>query len=162
MTLIPGPSMIPYPISDSIWLANGSLLVGAGHQMFLYGQPNKPPSHEETRSASLFEYAARHNGPLEDYHPQMLLQCLLWGACSLIFWGLWGSGLINTGFLTEKVETVKDIIVNLARNIRETRAGNKRECDWQSIPIDHYLRKDGTVKSVCGARESIISELTKF
>lgn len=77
--------MVPYPISDSIWLANGSLLVGAGHQMFLYGQPNEPPSHGETRSASLFEYAARHNGPLEDYHPQMLLQCLLWGACSLSF-----------------------------------------------------------------------------
>jgi len=93
--------------------------------MFLYGQPNKPPSHGEKRSASLFEYAARHNGPLEDYHPQMLLQCLLW----------------------EKVETVKDIIVNLARNIRKTRAGDKRESDWESIPIDHYLRKDGPVKS---------------
>jgi hypothetical protein len=29
---------------------------------------------------SLFEYVARQNGPLEDYHPQMILQCLLWGA----------------------------------------------------------------------------------
>lgn len=28
---------------------------------------------------SLFEYVARRNGPLEDYHPQMILQCLLWG-----------------------------------------------------------------------------------
>lgn len=58
----------------------------------------------------------------------------------------------NTGFKTEKVETVKDIIVNLARNIRETRAGDKRESDWQSIPIDHFLRKDGAVKSVSWAR----------
>lgn len=71
--------MIPYPISDSIWLTNGSLLVGAGHQMLLYGQPNKGPSPTGGRSDSLFEYAARQNGPLEDYHPQMLLQCLLWG-----------------------------------------------------------------------------------
>jgi hypothetical protein len=71
-------SIIPYPISDSIWLANGSLLVGAGHQMFLFGEPNNdtPPT---AGSDSLFEYAARNNGPLEDYHPQMLLQCLLWG-----------------------------------------------------------------------------------
>jgi len=49
------------------------------------------------------------------------------------------------------VETVKEIIVNLARDIRETRAGNKRESDWQSIPIEHFLRKDGTVKSVSEA-----------
>jgi len=92
LMLIPGSSMVPYPISDSIWLANGSLLVGAGHQMFLYGQPNKPPSHGEKRSASLFEYAARHNGPLEDYHPQMLLQCLLWGAYNCFYFWLRGSG----------------------------------------------------------------------
>jgi hypothetical protein len=46
------------------------------------------------------------------------------------------------------VETVKDIIVNLARDVRETRAGNKRESDWQSIPVDRFLRKDDRVKLV--------------
>jgi hypothetical protein len=67
---------IPYPINDSIWLTSGSLLLAAGHQMFLYGTPlSETDSHTET----LFEYVARQNGPLEDYHPQMLLQCLLWG-----------------------------------------------------------------------------------
>src|SRR5215471_10004432 len=69
-------SFVPYPIKDSIWLAHGSFLVGAGHQMFLYSQPRL--SHGEP-AESLFEYVGRHNGPLEDYHPQMLLQCLLWG-----------------------------------------------------------------------------------
>ncbi|OBZ78887.1 Regulator of V-ATPase in vacuolar membrane protein 1 [Grifola frondosa] len=44
---------------------------------------------------SLFEHVARHNGPLDDYHPQMILQCLLW----------------------EKIELVKNIIVNLAKNL---------------------------------------------
>lgn len=48
----------------------------------------------------------------------------------------------------EKVETVKEIIVNLARDIEQTRAGDKTEHDWQSIPIEQYLRKDGTIKSV--------------
>lgn len=38
--------------------------------------------------------------------------------------------------------------MNLAHDIRETRAGNKRECDWQSIPVEHFLRKDGMVKLV--------------
>lgn len=75
-------SMIPFPISDSIWLENGSLLVGAGHQMCLFGQP-RPNSKGVAPSSpweSLFELVARQNGPLQDYHPQMLLQCLLWGA----------------------------------------------------------------------------------
>jgi hypothetical protein len=73
-------SMLPQPISDSIWLANGSFLVGAGPISLLYSQmqpPSNPP--DQRRSESLFEHVARHNGPLDDYHPQMLLQCLLWG-----------------------------------------------------------------------------------
>ena len=74
--------------------------------------------------------------------------------------GEWGRSIYWVS--TEKVETVKDIIVNLAHNIRKTRAGDKRESDWQSIPIDYYLRKDGPVKSVSGARESITSELAGF
>lgn len=46
---------------------------------------------------------------------------------------------------TEKVETVKEIIVNLARDIQQIRVGAK----CQSIPIEHFLRKDGMIKSVC-------------
>lgn len=76
-------SVIPYSISDSIWLTNGSLLVGAGHQMFLFGLP-KRDSRKEIETDSLFEYAARNNGPLEDYHPQMILQCLLWGTVNYL------------------------------------------------------------------------------
>lgn len=75
-------SFIPYPICDSIWLANGSLLIGAGHQMLLYDQSPAPQSLNSD-SETLFEYVARQNGPLDDYHPQMLLQCLLWGEYAL-------------------------------------------------------------------------------
>jgi hypothetical protein len=70
------PSFTPYPISDSIWLANGSFLVAAGQQMYLFSEPLM--TSEEKSSESLIEYVARQNGPLEDYHPQMLLQCLIW------------------------------------------------------------------------------------
>ena len=69
-------SMIQHQISDSIWLKGGSLLVGAGHLMSLYGQS----IGKEPREESLFEHVARHNGPLDEFHPQMILQCLLWGA----------------------------------------------------------------------------------
>ena len=46
--------------------------------MLQYGQcPDKGAA--ERSSAGLFEHVARLNGPLPDYHPQMILQCLLWG-----------------------------------------------------------------------------------
>ncbi|KAF7339771.1 WD repeat protein [Mycena venus] len=109
-------SFIPYQISDSIWLANGSLLVGAGHQMYLFGQQRPSPADNSPSSESLFEHVARQNGPLEDYHPQMLLQCLLW----------------------DKVELVKDIIVNLARDIGDS----KTRGNWTSMPIESFLRKE--------------------
>ncbi|KAJ7092570.1 WD repeat-containing protein [Mycena epipterygia] len=119
-------SFIPYQISDSIWLANGSLLVGAGHQMYLFGQ-QKPSAIDEAPQESLFEHVARKNGPLEDYHPQMLLQCLLW----------------------EKVELVKDIIVNLARDISESKAN----VNWTSMPIESFLRKETSRGSSFGHKK---------
>lgn len=77
--------MTPSHISDSIWLAGGMLLVGAGHQMFLYDnfEESTPQSSKpsDRKTENLFEVVASHNGPLEDHHPQMLLQCLLWGMC---------------------------------------------------------------------------------
>ena len=69
-------SMIPHPINDSIWLARGALLVSAGPFMCLF---DHPPDERGSTKESLFEYVARQNGPLTDYHPQMVLQCLLWG-----------------------------------------------------------------------------------
>ncbi|KAK0208168.1 RAVE protein 1 C terminal-domain-containing protein [Desarmillaria ectypa] len=110
-------SFIPYPISDSIWLANGSFLLGAGHQMFLYGQDVSSSRRSITSTLddeSLFDYVARQNGPLEDYHPQMLLQCLLW----------------------EKVELVKDIIVNLAKDVE----AGKSPRDFTTVPVERFLR----------------------
>ncbi|KAJ3966484.1 RAVE protein 1 C terminal-domain-containing protein [Lentinula raphanica] len=103
-------SSTPYPINDSIWLANSSLLIGAGHQMLLYGPPKSP------QLESLFEYVARQNGPLPDYHPQMLLQCLLW----------------------EKLELVKEIIVNLAKDLDNIHIRKS----WASFPVERFLSKN--------------------
>ena len=129
-------SFIPYPISDSVWLAHGSLLVGAGHQMLLFGQSRTDPG-----SDPLFEHVALHNGPLQDYHPQMLLQCLLWGPS---FPCVQQVNIMNGR--TEKVELVKEIIVNLANAIEE--AGNSNEIIWKSIAAEQFWRKDHTSKSV--------------
>ena len=48
--------------------------------MYLFSEPPYDDKRKNEKSAeSLMEYVARQNGPLDDYHPQMLLQCLLWG-----------------------------------------------------------------------------------
>ncbi|KAG7099019.1 hypothetical protein E1B28_000902 [Marasmius oreades] len=104
-------NFIPYSISDSIWLTGGSLLVGAGHQMLLYG------SGRNKETESLFEYVARNNGPLQDYHPQILLQCLLW----------------------DKVELVKEIIVSLAKAIEISFLSR---WTWHSLPVERFFKED--------------------
>ncbi len=75
-------SMLPHGINDSIWLSGGTLLIGAGHHILQYGQSHRR-IHGEGRNGTghvgLFEEVAKLNGPLPDYHPQMILQCLLWG-----------------------------------------------------------------------------------
>lgn len=45
--------------------------------MLQYGQ--EVPRHGQPATTGLFEDVTRLNGPLPDYHPQMILQCLLWG-----------------------------------------------------------------------------------
>ena len=70
--------MLTHEITDSSWLAAGSLLVGAGHHMLQYGQ--KTAGSDAVKAhPGLFEEVTQLNGPLPDYHPQMILQCLLWG-----------------------------------------------------------------------------------
>jgi hypothetical protein len=80
-------STLPFPISDSVWLADGALAVAAGHVLTLYTQPRG----REAPVESLFEHVALHNGPLEDYHPQMLLQLLLWGWYTFLCVGMFGA-----------------------------------------------------------------------
>ncbi|KAI0963718.1 hypothetical protein AcW1_000718 [Taiwanofungus camphoratus] len=122
-------SVMSHPISDSIWLARGSLLIGAEYFMCLYGQPD-PGSNSNAmeEQESLFEHVARHNGPLDEYHPQMILQCLLW----------------------EKVEVVKKVIVNLARNLES----EKNIHEWQGVPVEEFLRKDETPQTTYAPHRS--------
>lgn len=124
-------NFVPYPIIDSIWLANGSLLVGAGHQMFLYAQT---PSVDTGRTEwGLFEYVARINGPLEDYHPQMLLQCLLWGKLSL----------------------VKRIIVRMAQIFRTS-----ENFHWKPFAVEDYLQEELPMQPAMRHLESFDSLFT--
>ncbi|EJD52247.1 hypothetical protein AURDEDRAFT_159101 [Auricularia subglabra TFB-10046 SS5] len=97
----------PYPIADSIWLAGRAFLLGTGAQMILYGE--SPDDNKE----SLFDVVARENGPLDDYHPQMLLQCLLWG----------------------KIELVKLVITRLALALEKGE-------EYQRLPMEEFLKTE--------------------
>ncbi|EJF67065.1 hypothetical protein DICSQDRAFT_151429 [Dichomitus squalens LYAD-421 SS1] len=120
-------SMIPHPISDSIWLARGTLLVGAGHLQFMYGQKGQVGPIESEKE-SLFEHVARLNGPLDDWNPQMILQCLLWG----------------------KIELVKKVVINLSHNVES----GKSIHEWENLPIEEYFRTEHeTARPVKGPRK---------
>ncbi|KAI0271408.1 WD repeat-containing protein [Gloeopeniophorella convolvens] len=128
-------SLLPHPISDSIWLAYGSLLVGSGHHMCLYG-PSREPENGRIEEG-LFEHVARLNGPLPDYHPQMLLQCLLW----------------------DKFELVKEILVNLSRDMERMHQLQSDTFASTSVPVDHYLRKNRMTGPAANAHRRQYSSL---
>ena len=67
------------PISDLIWLSDGTLFVGTSHQVCQFGGVTEA-NQESSRHDRLLEHVAQMNGPLCEYHPQMILQCLLWGS----------------------------------------------------------------------------------
>lgn len=52
--------------------------------MLQYGQ-KRPNPLTEVAQPGIFEVVTRLNGPLSDYHPQMILQCLLWGKKILFY-----------------------------------------------------------------------------
>ena len=84
-------------ISDSIWLAGGSLAIGAGNQIYVFSRFIDRDAHVSSPTSDLervvldteqpedlFQLIAWRNGPLLDYHPTVLSQCLLWGKSDLV------------------------------------------------------------------------------
>lgn len=150
----------PNPISDSIWCAGGTLMIGAGHQVFCFGtfdsklesQPlalaasatshaDNPPRLRKDGAPdkpSLFERVARVNGPLPDYHPQMLLQCLLWGKS----WHIsmpYGSLTCFACCPADKVELVKNILVRLGKAFQHADSTGDDKLHWTPVEVEEYF-----------------------
>lgn len=71
------------PINDSIWIAGGSLAVGVGNQVYVFSRfidmkEVDPEDEDEDEPEDVFQLIAHRNGPLADYNPTTLHQCLLW------------------------------------------------------------------------------------
>ncbi|KAG9049871.1 regulator of (H+)-ATPase in vacuolar membrane [Tulasnella sp. UAMH 9824] len=117
-------SMSDSIISDSIWLSQGALLVSAAHQLYVFGEAHEPFLATSTsKSGSLFENVAIKNGPLDDFHPQLVLQCLLWN----------------------KLDLVKEIITLLAHNVASARSNEPGE--MKQLPLEHFWEDDDLVPS---------------
>ncbi|CED84427.1 RAVE (regulator of V-ATPase assembly) complex subunit RAV1/DMX protein, WD repeat superfamily [Phaffia rhodozyma] len=119
--------LTPEPIGDSIWLSDGSFAVGAGNQLFVYSRFFEPPSKRGNNEVELitglsrdvFEFVALQNGPLVDYHPQLLLQCLLWN----------------------KVELVKRILVQLHETIEDALFKGEDSISWATLAPSEFSEK---------------------
>ncbi|EPS40624.1 hypothetical protein H072_5490 [Dactylellina haptotyla CBS 200.50] len=88
--------LTPHPIGDSIWLSDGTLVIGCGNQLFIHPKDIQPldpddlsvqslwtPAGHDTRMETIFDVVSRINGPLPLYHPQFLQQCVLAGKMQL-------------------------------------------------------------------------------
>nr|XP_019048640.1 WD-repeat protein [Kwoniella bestiolae CBS 10118]OCF27570.1 WD-repeat protein [Kwoniella bestiolae CBS 10118] len=123
----------PVPISDSIWLAGGSLAVGTGNQIYLFsrflGRDSPSPSPvgsvksvamDEEEPEDIFQLIAHRNGPLVDYHPIQLGQCLLWN----------------------KADLVKNILLELGKSLRQCEEDGKKRIRFHRLdPSDFYSRR---------------------
>ncbi|KFY65385.1 hypothetical protein V496_02616 [Pseudogymnoascus sp. VKM F-4515 (FW-2607)] len=85
--------LTPHPIGDSTWLGRGSLLIGAGNQLFVYDKIFNVPASiaanlqlplRKEGQWDLFDAVTRLNGPLPVFHPQFLGQCILAGKLTIV------------------------------------------------------------------------------
>lgn len=153
------------PINDSIWLAGGSLAIGAGNQIYLFSRfldrdsPIPSPSasaHSVSLHAGepedLFQLIAWQNGPLLDYHPTVLAQCLIWGKpssppCSTT------RRLISAG----KMDLVKRILVDLHRNLKDSEDRGRKYLSYQRLdPFDFVAIKKNPAASPKSVRISFL------
>ena len=115
----------PHPIGDSTWLGSGSLVIGAGNQLFAYGKLITTsdemvsdlaiPTHSHA-SLNLFDVVSLLNGPLPIFHPQLLSQCILAG----------------------KLHQVENVILKLNKELKFFSDGESLD-SFLSIPAEQFF-----------------------
>ncbi|KAI4155167.1 MAG: hypothetical protein LQ340_001181 [Diploschistes diacapsis] len=117
----------PHPIGDSTWLGSGSLVIGAGSQLFVYdkfvasheeGVKELSISKRDNAVVDLFDVVSLLNGPLPMFHPQLLSQCILAG----------------------KLPLVQKVIIGLHRGLKYFTDGDALDSSL-SIPIEEFFEE---------------------
>jgi WD40 repeat protein len=115
----------PHPIGDSVWLRSGSLVIGAGNQLYLvdnHVSPHKELAQDLQSSISndtptlIHDLVRRLNGPLPVYHPQFISQCILAG----------------------KMDIVHRILLNLQKSLKFYTEGDDLDT-LQGLGIDDFM-----------------------
>ncbi|KAL2821283.1 RAVE protein 1 C terminal-domain-containing protein [Aspergillus cavernicola] len=139
--------LTPHPIGDSCWLSNGHLAIGAGNQLFVYGNEIDVADRLvsqlriPTRGSStvdLFEVVSRLNGPLPVFHPQFLAQCILSG----------------------KTNLVHSILMNLHRKLKFYTEGDDIDGFLEMRLEDFYVEHDTPQKAVSKGLHSSYADLS--
>ncbi|WWC58046.1 uncharacterized protein I303_100581 [Kwoniella dejecticola CBS 10117] len=129
----------PVPISDSIWLAGGALAVATGNQIYLFSRflgrdtPSPTPAGsvksmnlDEEEPEDIFQLIAHRNGPLVDYHPIQLGQCLLW----------------------DKADLVKSILLELLKGFKKCEEDGKKRIRFARLDPSDFYSKRKKVKAI--------------
>ncbi|KAI9368435.1 RAVE protein 1 C terminal-domain-containing protein [Aspergillus egyptiacus] len=139
--------LTPHPIGDSCWLSGGHLAIGAGNQLFVYGNEIDVADRRvsqlriPTRGSStvdLFEVVSRLNGALPVFHPQFLAQCILSG----------------------KTNLVHAILMNLHRKLKFHTEGDEIDSFLEMPLEDFYFEHDTPQKAVSKELNSSYAEMT--
>ncbi|KAG0030111.1 regulator of (H+)-ATPase in vacuolar membrane [Podila clonocystis] len=121
------PSFINHPISAIAWLDMGTLSVGAGGTMLLYSKwlsedyTTLVPGFEGVASEPTLHHAlSSMHGPLVDYHPNLLIEFMMWG----------------------KFEVVRKILFNLYHYMSYVNESNDASTGPLPIPLEVILKTD--------------------
>ena len=138
--------LTPHPIGDSAWLGSGNLVVGAGHQLFVYDEDINTsdsmitdlsvPLHS-SKALNIFDLVTYLNGTLPVFHPQFLTQCILAG----------------------KVDQVQQIVLGLHKALRFFVAGDELD-SFLSIPAENFYKEQEHFSSA--ARKEMGSSYADF
>lgn len=126
------------PIADSIWTAGGSLAVAAGNQIYVFSRflEEESDDHEDTPE-DIFQLIAHENGPLWDYQPTQLMQCLLW----------------------DKIDLVKRILVQLDKDLRRCEEEGKPRLVYQRLDPLEFHSTNAPLQMISKASRTDYSDL---
>jgi hypothetical protein len=101
---------------------------------------------ETNEPEDLFQLIAWQNGPLLDYHPTVLAQCLIWGMSAI-------SIILIVADRSDKLDLVKKILVDLHRSLKESEDAGSKRLDFTRLdPFDFVTvgrNVNHSPKSVC-------------